>query len=261
MTDWHVGTMGFGYKPWKGVLYPADLPDRQQLSYYAGLFNALEMDSTFYGIPTTQVVERWRQLTPVGFKICPKTPREITHELRLRGAEAQMEAFLHAMRLLEDRLGPVVIQFPPDFTTAEMDSLRAFLSALPDDVRFAVELRHHSWVNEATIDLLAEHRVCWIAADYIHLPRTFWPTTDFIYLRFLGRHGRYSTKNKEMEDKTADLQNWLDQLRSHLPGMTDAYAFFNDDYAGFAPATANRFNRLVGLPAADLQLPQQDTLF
>ncbi len=261
MTDWYVGTMGFGYKPWKGVLYPADLPDRQQLSYYAGLFNGLEMDSTFYGIPSSQVVERWRQLTPAGFKICPKTPREITHDLRLKAAEPQMEAFLNAMRLLGDKLGPVVLQFPPEFTAAESDTLRHFLSQLPSDIRFAVELRHRSWVGHDTIELLAKYEVCWTAADYIHLPRTFWPTTDFVYLRFLGRHGRYATKNKELEDKTADLENWLDQLRSSLGQMTEAYAFFNDDFAGFAPATANRFNRLVGLPVADLQLPQQDTLF
>lgn len=260
MTDWYVGTMGFGYKPWRGVLYPSDLPERQQLSYYAGLFNALEMDSTFYGIPATQTVERWRQLTPSGFKICPKTPREITHDLRLLGAEAQFEVFLTTMRLLEDRLGPVVLQFPPDFTVRELESLRAFLARLPDDVRFAVELRHRSWVSDETAELLARYGVCWIAADYIHLPRKFWPTTDFIYLRFLGRHGRYATKDKEMEDKTADLQNWLDQVRPFLGQMVDGYAFFNDDYAGFSPATANRFRRLVGLPVASLDLPRQDTL-
>lgn len=260
MTEWYIGTMGFGYKPWRGVFYPADLSDRQQLPYYAGFFNALEMDSTFYGIPTTTVVDRWRQLTPAGFKICPKTPREITHDLRLQGADAQFEAFLHAMRVLGDRLGPIVLQFPPDFTTAETSNLTEFLKRLPDDLRFAVEMRHRSWVGEATLDLLAVHRVCWIAADYIHLPRSFWATTDFVYLRFLGRHGRYPAKNKEVDDRTADMTHWLDQVRSHLDDMPTAYAFFNDDFAGFAPASATRFSRLVGMPLLDWRLPQQGSL-
>ncbi|MEZ4515861.1 MAG: DUF72 domain-containing protein [Chloroflexota bacterium] len=261
MTDWHVGTMGFGYKQWRSVLYPADLPERQQLAYYAGLFNGLEMDSTFYGIPMIQTVERWRQSTPVGFEICPKVPREITHELRLKSADALLAAFLNAMRLLEERLGAIVIQLSPDFSIGEIDGLRGFLALLPEDLRFAVEFRHRSWVSQETVDLLAEHRVCWVAADYIHLPKTFWPTTDFVYLRFLGRHGRYAFKNQEMENKTADLENWLDQVRPHLVHMTAGYAFFNNDYAGYSPATANRFNRLVGLPVADIHLPQQSSLF
>lgn len=260
MTDWFVGTMGYGYKPWLGTFYPTGLPARQQLAYYATKFNAVEMDSTFYGTPTPAAVERWRQITPPGFIFCPKAPREITHDRRLSGVEESVDHFLETIRLLGERLGPIIFQFPPDFTVGGLGLLDAFLATLPDDLRYAVEVRHTSWVVEETASVLAAHEVCWIAADYIHLPKQITPTTDFLFLRFLGRHGRYATKNYEVEDKTADLAAWQTQINPLLPQMKAVYAFFNNDYAGYSPATANRFKALAGLPTADLQPPSQPRL-
>lgn len=260
MTGWYVGTMGYGYKPWQGSFYPEGLPARQQLAYYAGKFNAVEMDSTFYGTPAASSVDRWRQVTPPGFLFCPKLPREISHDRRLVDAEASTIHFLETMRGLGDKLGPIILQFPPDFTAGARDLLDAYLATLPDDLRFAVELRHESWVGEETAAMLAARRVCWIAADYIHLPKEIVPTTDWLFLRFLGRHGRYATKTHEVEDKTADLVAWHSQIEPLLPEITDVYAFFNNDYAGYSPATANRFKALAGLQVADLQPPTQPRL-
>jgi uncharacterized protein YecE (DUF72 family) len=261
MDNWYVGTMGFGYKPWQGTFYPDRLPKAQQLAYYATRFNALEMDSTFYGTPRLDSVERWREATPDGFKFCPKAPRDITHDLRLGEAtQAFLDNFLDTMRRLGDRLGPIVFQFPPDFRVDERDSLAAFLPRLPNDLRFAVELRHRSWWSDETADLFRAHNVCWIAADYIYLPKEIRRTADFLYLRFLGRHGQFEVKTHEVLDKTADLQNWLTQIEPHLPDVTDVYGFFNDDYAGHAPATAARFMGLLGLDAGEGP-PQQGRLF
>ena len=261
MDNYHVGTMGFGYKPWQGTFYPDRLPKTQQLAYYATRFNALEMDSTFYGTPRLASVERWRDTTPDGFQFCPKAPREITHDLRLAPTtQAFLDNFLDTMRLLGDRLGPIVFQFPPDFAVAERDNLAAFLPHLPPDLRFAVELRHRSWWSDETADLFRAHNVCWIAADYIYLPKEIRRTADFLYVRFLGRHGQFDDKSHEVLDKTAELQDWLSQIEPHLPAVTDVYAFFNDDYAGHAPATAERFMRLVGLDTGTGP-PQQGRLF
>ena len=261
MTRWYIGTMGFGYKPWQGTFYPDKLPKAQQLAYYASRFNALEMDSTFYGAPRLETVERWREIAPVDFRYCPKAPREITHDLRLAPATAAvLDNFVDTMRVLGDRLGPIVFQFPPDFSAAERGNLEAFLGRLPRDLRFAVEVRHRSWWNDDTEALFAAHDVCWIAADYIYLPKEIRRTTDFLYVRFLGRHGQFATKTHEIVDKTADLQRWREQIAAHSDAAPEAYAFFNDDYAGHSPGTANRFKTLLGLDV-EAGPPEQGRLF
>ncbi len=261
MTRWYIGTMGFGYKPWQGTFYPDKLPKAQQLTYYVSQFNALEMDSTFYGTPRAETVIRWAAVAPGDFKFCPKAPREITHDLRLAPATAAvLDNFLDTMRLLGDHLGPIVFQFPPDFDAGERESLDDFLGRLPHDLRYAVELRHRSWWRDDTAALLAAHEICWIAADYIYLPKEIRRTTDFLYLRFLGRHGQFDTKTHEILDKTTDLQNWRAQADALTAGAPLAYAFFNDDYAGHSPGTANRFKRMLGLDVA-AGPPEQGRLF
>lgn len=247
MSTWYIGTMGFGYKPWQGTFYPDKLPKAQQLPYYATRFNALEMDSTFYGTPRAETVERWRQLTPEGFKFCPKAPREITHDLRLATVtEPILGNFLDTMRVLGDRLGPIAFQFPPDFSADERGALADFLPRLPRDLQFGVEFRHRSWWSEATAELLASHEICWIAADYIYLPKEVRRTTDFLYVRLLGRHGQFATKTHEVLDKSDELQQWRDRVEAHQVEAPTVYAFFNDDYAGHAPATANRLKAILG---------------
>ena len=264
MTEWYVGTMGFGYRAWQGTFYPDKLPKAQQLAYYAMRFNALEMDSTFYGTPKADVVARWRETTPEGFVFCPKAPREITHDLRLSGAAEDLLAlFVETMLTLGNRLGPILLQFPPDFAAAEVDALAAFLPRLPGAARFAVELRHRSWWRDETADLFRAHGVCWAAADYIYLPKEIRRTADFLYLRLLGRHGQFDDKSREVLDKTDELRSWRAKADVHSEGdapVDSIYAFFNDDYAGHAPATANRMRALLGWEVEEGP-PQQGRLF
>jgi uncharacterized protein YecE (DUF72 family) len=261
--------MGFGYKAWQGVFYPKGLTGPQQLAYYAERFSAVEMDSTFYATPAGANVERWAAITPPHFVICPKAPREITHELRLTGTGASTELFLTTMRLLGEKLGPIVFQFPPDFKLNERDALRAFLLQLPKDLRFAVEFRHRSWVTPETAELLRQFQVCWVAADYIYLPKEIVPTTDFLYLRFLGRHGRFAKRiaegaveeSREVVNRMPELERWQSQIQAHLEQVNVVYAFFNDDFAGFSPGSANRFKKMVGLETVEIGLPEQGKLF
>lgn len=259
--DWFLGTMGFSYKEWEGPFYPAGLGARRHLGYYAERFNALEMDSTFYGPPAPETVKRWAAETPETFIICPKTPRQITHDLRLRAAEESLGAFLDTMRLLGPRLGPVLVQLPPDFTAAQVDALWHFIARLPDDLRFALEFRHRSWDRPETAVLLENHNLAWVCADYIHLPKVVKRTADFLYLRFIGPHGQFVAKDREMVDKTADLQRWRRQIEPHLPHVRAVYAFFNNDYAGYSPETCNKFKRIVGVKAEEIRPLQQGRLF
>ncbi|HEX6386763.1 MAG TPA: DUF72 domain-containing protein [Anaerolineae bacterium] len=261
MSNWHIGTMGFSYKEWQGAFYPAGMASRDFLGHYGQFFNAVEMDSTFYGTPRAEYVERWAAAAPSDFTFCPKTPRAITHESQLTEATPAMLEFLDTVALLDDKLGAVLLQFPPDFTYIHAGPLDDFLGKVPAGRRYAVEFRHRSWNRPETADLLQRHNVCWVAADYIYMPREVQRTADFLYLRFLGRRGQFGRKDQEQVDKTAELQKWRQRIQPHLAYVTDVYAFFNDDYAGHAPASANRFREVVGLEKREIRPPQQGRLF
>ncbi len=261
MIDWRIGTMGFNYKQWVGPFYPDGLPARNHLAYYGERLNALEMDSTFYGSPTEKTVLRWASTTPPDFKICPKMPRQITHDLRLLKTEKLTAEFLSRMRLLDDKLGPILIQFPPDFTMADVGALVNFLPQLPSEMRFAIEFRHRSWDKTETAVLLQASNICLVSVDYIHVPRQIIPTTDFLYLRFLGPRGRFPNKDREIVDRTDDLNWWWQTLQPHLPQVHTVYAFFNDDYSGFSPQTCNRFKDVIGLEPSETRPMQQGRLF
>ena len=261
MTEWYLGTMGFSYKQWIGPFYPDGLNARLHLPYYAERFNGLEIDSTFYGTPAETTVQRWYNVTPPGFIICPKMPRTITHETRLVGVEDLTQEFLDRMRLLKDKLGAILIQFPPDFSQAEVSKLIHFLPMLPEDLRFAVEFRHPSWNKPQTAVLLEVHNICWTSADTVYMPRQITPTTDFLYLRFIGPHGRFKTKDRTQLDRSADLEQWWGALQPHLQKAKNIYAFFNDDYEGFSPATCNRFKRIIGQEPDEIRPLQQGRLF
>ena len=261
MVTWHIGTMGFSYKQWVGPFFPAGLPARQHLSYYAERLNALEMDSTFYGTPSVSTVTRWAQVTPADFKICPKVPRIITHEKRLQDVAQETSEFLERMRLLGPKLGPILLQFPPDFSISETSALIKFLPLLPNDLRFAVEFRHRSWDKPETAILLQNHRLCWASVDYTYMPRRVVLTTDFVYLRFLGPRGRFPNKDREMIDRSTDLETWWQHLQPKIDEVGAAYSFFNDDFCGFAPVACNRFKEIIGLEPGEIRPLQQGRLF
>ena len=261
MVDWFLGTMGFSYKQWLGAFYPQGLAAHNYLAYYGERFDAVEVDSTFYGVPRPEQIERWTAVTPPHFKFCLKTPRDITHNQRLVNVALAMNGFLAALRPLGDKLGAVLIQFPPNFTTYERDKLVQFLQILPTDIRFAVEFRDRSWEVPATAELLRKQNVAWVSADYIYLRKVVRQTADFLYLRFIGPHGQFATKDKELVDKTVDLHKWHSQIEPHLNQVTNIYGFFNNDYSGYSPATCNRFKTIVGQETQDIRVMQQGRLF
>lgn len=264
MTTWYLGTMGFAYEPWRGVFYPPGAAPRAYLAYYSRVFNAVELDSTFYGAPRPATLRQWAAQTPPDFRFCPKTPREITHEHGLdpaRGAEDAMRAFLDTLRLLGPRLGPVLIQLPPSFGPEQGETLARFLAALPRDLRYAVELRHRGWYTPATAGLLRSFGVAWVCLDYLDLPRQVQVTADFLYIRWVGQHGRWEQRGREEIDVTPQLRWWWEQLQPALSHVREVYGFFNDDYAGYAPATCNRFKAMAGLPVIEPEIPQQGALF
>jgi uncharacterized protein YecE (DUF72 family) len=209
----------------------------------------VELDTTVYGVPALERVERWAAATPEGFRFCTKAPRLVTHELGLDRAAGPMGEFVDVMRRgLGEKLGVVVLQFSPEFTADEFPKLQRFLKELPADVRFAVEFRDRSWGTDQTLALLRERRVCLVAAEYLSRPRQVISTTDFLYVRWVGKHHRFDHAGREKIDPTESLQWWKGRIEEAAAGAAGTvWGFFNDDYSGFAIAACERFKRMVGV--------------
>lgn len=249
-TDWRLGTVGFGYDDWAGAFYPDGLKPADRLSYYARHFNAVELDTTFHAAPDAARARRWAAAVPEDFRFCVKTPRAITHDLPLDKAAKPMGEFLDAVREMKSRLGAVLLQFPPHFTADQAGRLDAFLGTLPGDVRVAVELRNRTWGTPRTLDLLRGHGCGMVTAEYTTRPRRIFPTADFLYVRWVGEHGRFPAHKAEQLDPTAPLAWWKSELARVAPEVKTIFGFFNNDYAGYGVGTCNRFKRMLGLPVA-----------
>ena len=262
MAQWRLGTIGFGYADWQGVFYPPEVKSADYLSYYAKHFDTLELDTTFHAVPTPERVAKWAGAVPGEFRFCVKTPKEVTHgPPPLSRRTTPMLEFLEVIRGFGEKLGVVLLQFPPAFDTGEARDLEKLLARLPTDLRYALELRHGSWNTEATGKLLRDHRCCRVAGDYFDEPWDVPATTDFLYVRWIGEHGKFPTLDKERVDVTERLAWWKGRLDAAANRVETVWALVNNDYSGFAVATANRMKRLVGLPVKELDDPRQGELF
>lgn len=259
---WHIGTMGWGYDDWAETFYPPGLPKRRWLSHYAKHFDAVEIDSTFYGIPPRGRLRGWADAVPDNFRFTLKTPRLITHDQSPDRALEPMRMFLETVRELGEKLGVVLIQFGPAFSPAYHPALQVLVQSLPDDLPFAVELRDPNWWTDTTYDLLASRRIAWVMGDYDAQPLPLHVTSEFIYVRWIGTHNRFARHTQEQQDRSARLGWWLDALDAAAGQRAKrAWAFVNNDYAGYSIATANRLRALVGQPIKAPAPDGQGTLF
>jgi uncharacterized protein YecE (DUF72 family) len=261
MVDFYIGTMGFSYRDWSGVFYPQGLKTREYLAYYAHVFNAVEIDSTFYGTPTRTTVIGWRESTPDGFKISVKVPRLITHDAELVNIQNEMMEFLNVINELGEKLGVILFQFPPSFRDNHAPEVHDFFGELPQGYMFAVEFRHSSWYTARTADMLVENNISWAATEFAHVPKEVDLTSDFLYIRFIGQHKRFARHDKEQIDVSPQLNWWWEWIKSQSESVHSVYGFFNDDFSGHAPATANRLKSLIGLPVVKNDLPKQMRFF
>jgi uncharacterized protein YecE (DUF72 family) len=258
-----IGVQGFSPKDWVGTFYPPGFTSRQFLPFYAQVFNTVEVNATFYAIQSASTVRSWAVRTSPGFVFTAKMPQEITHDKRLLGAEEKLSAFLDMMRLLEGKLGPVLIQFPRSFTRRFEDNLHTFLRLLPRDIRFAIEFRSESWNDDEVFKLAGEYDVAWCINDWQDLPPVIETNTDFTYLRLVGFHREFSYLGRVQRDRSQELASWATALKDLAKRVDRIYIYVNNHYAGHAPATVNQLKELLGLPSVDPQSlwPEQPSLF
>ncbi len=236
--DIYLGTQSWTNKNWRGNFYPKSTPPENYLAEYAKQFRAVEIDSTFYAIPRAEVVTHWREVTPNDFHFTAKFPRAITHQKILKGAAEETRQFLDIMTLLKDKLGPLVLQFPFEFRLQHREHLAQFLAALPREFRYAVEVRHPDWFTEPFYDLLKQHRVALVLADYGKMPTILQITTDLTYVRLVGNRNDFPTGPvRALLERSAELEQWSRAITRFAAQGVTVWAFASDVYQGHAPTT------------------------
>jgi uncharacterized protein YecE (DUF72 family) len=238
----YLGTSGWSYADWEGTLYPEALPSASRLAEYVKRFATVEIDSTFYGTPRRSTVQNWREVAPDGFLFAAKFPQEITHEHNLVGAEAEVEFFLNTMAELGDRLGPLLLQLPPSFDVEGMGVLEEFLGRLPEGFRYAVEVRHTSWLGSDLPDMLRERGAALTLIDYPRMPRMEEATADFSYIRWLGDRREFPSGHTHLQkDRDDDLLWWSELVDRFLGEGRTVFAYANNHYQNHSPSTLARF--------------------
>jgi uncharacterized protein YecE (DUF72 family) len=238
-----LGTCGWSYQEWVGMFYPNNRVAK--LPFYAKVFDTVEVDSSFYRVPTKSMVKGWAKATGQAFKFSLKLPKVITHDKELVGVGDELDAFLDVIKPLKDaeKLGCLLVQLGPGFTYDKVVNLESFLETLPDDIRFAVEFRHESWNRKETWALLKRHRVANTITDspieFLAEPIV---TAEHAYVRW---HGRGKKIWFDYTYSADELAPWMAKLKEIDSKATMTYAYFNNHYRGDAPRNALKLLKML----------------
>lgn len=236
----HIGTSGWHYEHWIGPFYPPEMTADKMLAYYAAHFSTVEINYTFYRLPSAAAVSAWCRQTPQTFIFSCKASRYTTHIKRLKDAPKSFEKFFPLIEPLGSRLGPILFQTPPHFLP-DVARLEAFITALPQQHAYAFEFRDPRWFIEAVREILARHNCAFCIFDIAGLQSPQWLTADFAYLRLHGPGGKYQGSYSD-----AALRNWAKLIRGLARKGADVYCYFDNDEAGFAPRDALRLRKMLG---------------
>lgn len=249
-----LGTCAFTAAGWVGSFYPRGLRSGEFLRFYAEEFSSVELDVTWYRIPTPEMIRAWYEKTPADFVFAAKIPQMITHDKVLVDCRGELRSFLSAMAGLDEKLGPLLFQFPrfdreyfgsiDDFLAV----LDPFLRELPRGFRFALEIRNRQWLQPKLMDLLAARGVAYAWTDHNRMPRPHETlqrvqpvTADFVYLRWMGdRYGierLTKTWDRTVVDRTEELDEWGGIVGGLRRKDLEVYGYANNHYAGHAPET------------------------
>jgi len=227
----HIGTSGWSYKDWIEIFYPKRLKAADWLSYYATIFNCTEINSSFYRLPQKQTVISWIKKVPKDFLFCPKMSRYLTHIKRLKEPEEPLDRFFSIFEPMKKQMGPVLIQLPGTaaFDHDVAENLYCLLKQKFSLYKFAIEVRHLSWMTENSYALMEKYDIAFVMSHSgDHFPYAEVITSKNIYFRFHGPGSLYNTKydDETMEKYAALSKKWLD--KGH-----DLWIFFNNDWFGY----------------------------
>ncbi|HKO59646.1 MAG TPA: DUF72 domain-containing protein [Pyrinomonadaceae bacterium] len=229
----YVGTSGYSYKEWKGSFYPEKIPAKEMLSFYAGRLSTVEINATFYRMPQPSMLENWKQQVPATFRFSLKAPQRVTHFKRLKETEEETKYFLETAGTLNDQLGVVLFQLPPNMKK-DLPRLETFLQQLPLSPRAAFEFRHPTWFDDDVLAVLKNRNMALVVSDTDDMPTTFiHKTADWGYLRL--RRVNYLEEN---------LKEWVERINKQE--WSDTFVFFKHEDEGTGPKLAAQFLKLAG---------------
>lgn len=245
-----IGTSGYSYKDWLGNFYPQFCPSQDFLRFYSSRFTTVEIDMTFYRVPTETMVRRWHKSTPGGFTFAAKFPRTVTHEGTRADRCDTAGHFVGIMQGLEEKLGPLLLQFPYSFKPDQFKLLEAIVDSLPEGPSYSVEVRNRKWLDGELFDFLRERKIALCLVDHPWMPRCAEQTASFAYVRFLGDQRKIDSDFSYVRDGREEaLQWWADSIGNFASDGREVYVFFNNHFSGHAPTSAYRAMELLGIRA------------
>jgi len=255
----YIGCSGWSYTSWQGPFYPTDINKNLQLPFYSEVFNYVEIDSTFYNIPTESTVRNWNKRTLDNFRFTVKFPKVITHDKRLMNAEKELSLFYDRMEPLKVKILALLIQLPPSFELKEgLESLRRSDFFFDDTFRYAIEVRHRSWFNELAYNLFQNSNIslAWSQMDRLQTPPIV--TTDFIYLRLIGDRSIHESNFGKLQiDHRIEMEKWAEKIKETKNNEKDiktAIVAANNHYGGFGPGTVNIFREMMDMDPIDVNV-------
>ncbi len=227
-----VGTSGYVYDHWRQRFYPEKLSKAKWLEFYATHFSTVELNNTFYRLPSEAALTNWHDSSPADFIFAVKVSRFITHIKRLKDAEEPVETFLSRARILGEKLVPLLYQLPPNMHRND-ERLESFLSLLPRGMDHTVEFRHQSWLEDEVFAILHKYNVGFCVFDMPDISCPLVATADFAYIRFHGSAGLYRSCYSDEE-----LADWAQKLSGLATKLKAVYIYFNNDAEAFAVKNA-----------------------
>jgi len=267
--QYYIGCSGWSYSAWKGPFYPSNMDNSSDwLSYYASVFDYVEIDSSFYRMPNLFTVKNWLKKTPENFKFTAKFPKVITHDKHLKDVSRELEYFHQSMLPLRDKILALLIQLPPSLKITEgLDNLRQVVSELDTKFRYAVEVRDRSWFQDLAYNFFANNNICMVWSQLAELRTPPIVTTDFLYVRLIGdRSIDEKDFGKIQKDRVIEMKKWSSKVKRVIKqeegggrkNINLAIVSANNHYAGFGPGTANIFRKMVDLPEATWNKEQEE---
>lgn len=234
-----IGTSGWSYKHWKGTFYPPDIKESTQFAYFKQYFNTVEINSSFYHLPTEKTFEKWYKDAPDDFLFVVKASRYITHMKKLHDTKESVGYFLRNASALKEKLGPILFQLPPRWQL-NTKRLEEFISDLPKDHRYVFEFRNPTWYDAQVKNLLENdnHAFCIYELDRHQSPE--WVTADFVYIRLHGPLGKYegSYSDEILKRWALKCHNWIEEGK-------DVFVYFDNDQLGYAAFNALNLKKLL----------------
>ena len=256
-----IGCTGWSYQGWSGIFYPRNLKSSDWLKYYSQIFEITEINSTFYRIPSQEIVRRWNTDTPKHFRFTAKFPSTITHEKRLDRVNSEIFSFLSSLLPIYEKISALVLQLPPSLSFKEAKPrLEELFEILPDDFRYPIEGRHESWFSEKATSYLKQKKHCLVWNDVASVNNPFPLTSNYLYIRLIGdRLIPDSQFGKVIKNKKDQIKKWTDKLKK-IQDIPLALVMTNNHYEGFGPSTANSLRLQLGMQELIWEEKKQKTI-